>query len=263
LLYLSAAKGYRVGGANQPIPLAPTLGGCPLSKQPPPFDSDSVWSFELGSKSRLFDGRVRLDGSVFYVHWQKVQQPLYFTSCAAGFIANTGEAVSKGFDLASDVALTERLKVGFSMSYIDAYNTKTVTFDGATVVQAGDAVGSPPGVGSPWNIGGYAEYGFSLLSDRAYVRVEDFYRSENPGPFNTQIPGTPLYTPELPANPAYNQVNARFGLTHSAIDFALFVNNVSNSRPALYRYMDGVTSTLFTDTTLRPRTIGLMATYRF
>jgi hypothetical protein len=72
-----------------------------------------------------------------------------------------------------------------------------------------------------------------------------------------------LYTPEIPANPAYNQINARFGLTHSAIDFALFVNNVSNSRPALYRYNDSVTSTLFTDTTLRPRTIGLMATYRF
>jgi iron complex outermembrane recepter protein len=263
LLYLSAAKGYRVGGANQPIPLAPTPGGCPLSKQPPPFDSDSLWSFELGSKNRLFDGRVRLDGSVFYVRWQKIQQGMYFTRCAAGFIANAGDAVSKGFDLASDVALTERLKVGFSMSYIDAYNTKTVTFDGATVVQAGDAVGSPPGVGSPWNIGGYAEYGFSLLSDRAYVRVEDFYRSENPGPFNTQVPGTPLYTPEIPANPAYNQLNARFGLTHSAIDFALFVNNVSNSHPALYRYMDTATTTLFTDSTLRPRTIGLTATYRF
>ena len=263
LLYLSAAKGYRVGGANQPIPLAPTPGGCPLSKQPPPFSSDSVWSFELGSKNRLFDGRVRLDGSVFFVHWRKVQQPIYLTSCAAGFIANAGDAVSKGFDLASDVALTERLKVGFSISYIDAYNTKTVTFDGATIVQAGDAVGSPPEVGSPWNIGGYAEYRFALLSDRAYLRVEDFYRSENPGPFNTQVPGTPLYTPEIPANPAYNQLNARFGLTHSAIDFALFVNNVSNSRPALYRYNDSVTSTLFTDTTLRPRTIGLMATYRF
>jgi outer membrane receptor protein involved in Fe transport len=263
LLYLSAAKGYRVGGANQPIPLAPTPGGCPLSKQPPPFDSDSLWSFELGSKNRLFDGRVRLDVSVFYVRWQRIQQGMYFTHCAAGFIANAGDAVSKGFDLASDVALTERLKVGFSMSYIDAYNTKTVTFDGATVVQAGDAVGSPPGVGSPWNIGGYAEYGFSVLSDRAYVRIEDFYRSENPGPFNTQIPSTPLYTPEIPANPAYNQLNARFGLTHSAIDFALFVNNVSNSRPALYRYMDTATTTLFTDTSLRPRTIGLTATYRF
>ena len=61
LLYFSAAKGYRVGGANQPIPLAPTPGGCDLPAQPPPFSSDSVWSFELGSKNRLFDGRARLD----------------------------------------------------------------------------------------------------------------------------------------------------------------------------------------------------------
>jgi iron complex outermembrane recepter protein len=199
---------------------------------------------------------------VFYVDWRKIQQ-IFLNSCAAGFIANTGSAVSKGFDLASEIALTEQVKVGLSVSYIDAYMTKTVTFDGALIVQAGDAVGSPPWVGSPWSVGGYAEYGFSLLSDRAYVRVEDFYRSENPGPFNTQVPGTPLYAPETPANPAYNQVNARFGLTHSTIDCALFVNNVTNSRPALYRYMDTVTSTLFTDRTLRPRTIGLTATYRF
>jgi outer membrane receptor protein involved in Fe transport len=259
LLYLSAAKGYRVGGANQPIPLA---AGCPLS-EPPPFDSDSVWSYELGSKNRLFDGRARLDGSVFYVDWRKIQQQIFLNGCAAGFIANTGSAVSKGFDLATEIALTKQVKVGLSVSYIDAYMTKTVTFDGAPIVQAGDAVGSPPWVGSPWNIGGYAEYGFSLLSDRAYVRVEDFYRSENPGPFNTQVPSSPLYAPEIPANPAYNQLNARFGLTHSAIDFALFVNNVSNSRPALYRWTDTVTSTLFTETTLRPRTIGVTATYRF
>jgi len=263
LLYLSAAKGYRVGGANQPIPLAPTPGGCPLSEQPPPFDSDSVWSYELGSKNRLFDGRARLDGSVFYVDWRKIQQQIFLNSCAAGFIANTGSAVSKGFDLATEIALTEQVKVGLSVSYIDAYMTKTVTFDGAPIVQAGDAVGSPPWVGSPWNIGGYAEYGFSLLSDRAYVRVEDFYRSENPGPFNTQVPSSPLYAPEIPANPAHNQLSARFGLTHSAMNFELFANNLTNAHPPLYRYQDTVTSTLFTDTTLRPRTIGLTATYRF
>src|SRR5215470_5286344 len=109
LLYLSAAKGYRVGGANQPIPLAPTPGGCDLPAQPPPFNSDSVWSFELGSKNRLFDGRARLDGSVFYVDWRKIQQQIFLNSCAAGFIANTGSAVSKGFDLASEIALTEQV----------------------------------------------------------------------------------------------------------------------------------------------------------
>jgi len=263
LLYLSAAKGYRVGGANQPIPLAPTPGGCPLSEQPPPFDSDSVWSYELGSKNRLFDGQARLDGSVFYVDWRKIQQQIFLNSCAAGFIANTGSAVSKGFDLATEIALTEQVKVGLSVSYIDAYMTKTVTFDGAPIVQAGDAVGAPTRGGAPWNIGGYAEHGCSPLSYRAYVRVEDFYRSENSGPFNTQVPSSPLYAPEIPANPAHNQLSARFGLTHSAMNFELFANNLTNAHPPLYRYQDTVTSTLFTDTTLRPRTIGLTATYRF
>lgn len=262
LLYLSASKGYRVGGANQPIPLAPTPGGCPLSEQPPPFSSDYVWSYELGSKNRLRNGRVRLDGDVFYVDWRNVQQAIYFTTCAAGFTANTGSATTKGFDLSGDFELTDRLMVGASVSYVDAYISKTVTFDGATLVQAGDAIGTPPWVGSPWNISGYAQYDFPAGSDRAYARIEDFYRNENPGSFNSQIPGTPLYAPELPANPAYNRLDVRFGWKHSALDLALFVHNVTNSHPALYRYQDSVFSTIFTDTTLRPRTFGISMTYK-
>ena len=262
LMYLSASKGYRVGGANQPIPLAPTPGGCPLSEQPPPYSSDSVWSYELGSKNKLWNGRVRLDGDVFYVDWRKIQQAVYFTTCAAGFIANTGSATTRGFDLSGDFALTDRVTVGASVSYVDAHVSKTVIFDGATLVQAGDAIGTLPWVGSPWNISGYAQYGFPVGSDRAYARIEDFYSSENPGPFNSLIPGTPLYAPELPANPAYNRLDARFGWKHSALDFALFVNNVTNAHPALYRYQDSVFSTIFTDTTLRPRTFGFTTTYK-
>ena len=262
LVYLSVSKGYRVGGANQPIPLAPAPGGCPLAEQPPPFSSDSVWSYELGSKNRLWDGRVRLDGDVFFVDWRNIQQALYFTSCASGFIANTGSATTRGFDLLGDVELTDRLMVGASVSYVDAYISKTVTFDGATVVQAGDAIGTLPWVGSPWNISGYAQYGFPVGSDRAYARIETFYSSKNPGPFNSLIPGTPLYAPDLPANPAYNRLDARFDLQHSSLDLALFVNNLTNSHPALYRYQDSVSSTIFTDTTLCPRTFGFTATYK-
>jgi iron complex outermembrane recepter protein len=262
LIYLSAAKGYRVGGANQPIPLAPTPGGCPLSEQPPAFSSDSVWSYEFGSKNRLRNGRVRLDGDVFYVDWRKVQQPIYFNTCAAGFIANTGSATTKGFDVSGDVELTDQLTAGASVSYVDAHISKTVTFDGATLVQAGDAIGTPPWVGSPWNISGYAQYNFPVGSDRAYVRIEDSYSSKNPGPFNSLIPGTLLYAPELPANPAYNRFDVRVDWNHSALDFALFVNNVANSHPDLYRYQDSVFSTIFTDTTLRPRTFGFTTTYK-
>jgi outer membrane receptor protein involved in Fe transport len=263
LLYGSAGKGYRVGGANQPIPLAPTPAGCPLASQPPPFSGDSLWSYEVGSKSTLLGGHLKLDASIFYVDWSKIQQQIYFNSCSFGFIANTGSATSKGFDLSARMALTRALSAGLSVAYTDARITSTVSYAGATLVQAGDAVGSPPGVGSPWNLNGTLQYDFSLGSLASYLRTDGIYHSRNPGPFNTMIPGTPLYDPTIPANPPYYQLNSRFGVSVRGVDLSLFGNNLTNQHPALNRFIDTPTLGIYTDTTLRPRTIGLAANYKF
>lgn len=263
LVYASAGKGYRVGGANQPIPLAPTPAGCPLASQPPPFRGDSVWSYEMGSKSTLLDGRLRLDGSVFYVNWSQIQQQIYFNSCSFGFIANTGSATSKGFDFAARVALTRALSAGLSVAYTDAKISSTVDYAGTMLVQAGDVVGSPPAVGATWNLNGTLQYDFAVGTLPSYVRADGTYHSHNSGPFNTLIPGTPLYNPAIPSNPAYEQFNARVGLAVHDVDLAVYVNNLTNQHPPLNRFIDTPTVGIFTDTTLRPRTIGLSVTDKF
>jgi iron complex outermembrane receptor protein len=263
LIYVSAAKGYRVGGANQPIPLAPTPSGCPLPGQPPPFSGDSLWSYEIGSKNRLLGGRLQLDASVFFVDWSKIQQQIYFTTCTFGFIANTGDATSKGFDLAARIPVGDHLTLGFMAAYTDARVKNTVAFDGATLVKADDVIGTPPGVGSPWNLTGSSQYDFKLSGYSGFARIEDIFHSHNTGPFNSQIPGTVLYAPDIPSNPAYNQLNARLGGTFGSIEISLFTNNLLNAHPALYRYQDSVFSNLFTNTTLRPRTTGVTANYKF
>jgi outer membrane receptor protein involved in Fe transport len=263
LVYGSAGKGYRIGGANQPIPLAPTPAGCPLASQPPPFSGDSLWSYEVGSKSTLLGGHLKLDASVFYVDWSKIQQQIYFNSCSFGFIANTGSATSKGFDLSARMALTHSLSAGLSVAYTDAKISSTVEYAGATLVQAGDAVGSPPGVGSPWNLNGTVQYDFSLGGLASYLRTDGIYHSRNPGPFNTTIPGTPLYNPTIPANPPYSQFNSRLGISIRDVDLSLFANNLTNQHPALNRFIDTPTLGIYTDTTLRPRTIGMAANYKF
>jgi iron complex outermembrane recepter protein len=266
MLYASAGKGYRIGGANPPIPLksAANPAGCPLDQQPGPYDSDSVWSYELGAKDRLFDGRLSLDTSVFHVDWRNIQQSIFLSSCGFGYIANTGNAVSNGFDMAARVAATESLILAASVAYTDAHITRDVSIFGQPVVQDGDAVGSPPWVTSPWNVTSSAEYKFSVrASHDSYIRLEDIFHSKNPGPFNTQIQGSTGYAPEIPANPSTNQLNLRTGIAWSSFDVSLFVNNVTNSHPALGRYQDTVYSHLFTDSTFRPLTAGVTASYRF
>ena len=185
------------------------------------------------------------------------------TSCGFGYIANTGSAKSNGFDFNGRAAVTDDLLAGLSVSYTDAKMTKDLSILGVPVEQSGDAVGSPPNVISPWNVTVSLTYNFTVAGKDGYLRAEDIYRSHNSGPFNSLIAAAANYAPEIPADPATNQLNLRAGIDWSGVDLALFANNVLNTHPALGRYQDNAYSTLFTDNTLRPLTVGATASYRF
>jgi iron complex outermembrane recepter protein len=266
MVYVSAGKGYRVGGGNLPIPLASPSNpvGCPLAKEPGSYQSDSLWSYEIGAKDRLLGGRLQLDTSAFHTDWSNIQQQIFFPACGFGYTANTGKAKVNGFDIGLQAAPIDPLTLGLSLAYTDAYFTKTVSINGALITRSGDAVGNPPNVTSPWNVTTSARYEFGLPGgQRAYLRAEDIFHSHNNGPFSSFDPQATSFQPEIPANPATNLLNLRAGVSWSNIDVSLFVNNTLNSQPSLNRYQDTPSSTLFTNLTLRPRTVGVTGSYRF
>ena len=59
MVYTTAAKGYRIGGANESlagnVSCQGDLANLGISDVPQTYNSDSVWSYELGSKSRLLN----------------------------------------------------------------------------------------------------------------------------------------------------------------------------------------------------------------
>jgi iron complex outermembrane recepter protein len=258
LLYLSAAKGYRIGGVNSPIPTY-----CGDVSAPPTFKSDSVWSYEIGAKSLLFDRHLQIDASAFHIKWQNIQTPAFLAECGFQYVANDGSATSNGFDAALRALLTDRLRIGVSAGYMNARFDQTIISDGVPIVERGDAVGLLPQVPSPWNVTTNVEYEFPLTDDaRLYGRAEDVFHSRNPGPFATQQPGY-SYAPLLTANPSTNVVNLRAGIRWPRYDVSLFVNNVTDSLPILYRTQDTPTSTLFYGKTFRPRTVGVTGNWKF
>ncbi len=66
LLYATVARGHRNGGVY-----APHLG---CGEAPAPYPADSLWSYEVGSKSSLLDRRLDLDTSVFHIEWSKLNR---------------------------------------------------------------------------------------------------------------------------------------------------------------------------------------------
>jgi outer membrane receptor protein involved in Fe transport len=61
LLYFTAAKGYGTGGTWVLIIACPG--------PPARIGEDTLWSYEAGAKSALFDGHLQLDTSVFHMQW--------------------------------------------------------------------------------------------------------------------------------------------------------------------------------------------------
>lgn len=79
LLYVTASKGYKAGGAN-------------LNRNSPNFGPETNLVYELGLKSELLDGQLRLNGDVFYSDYQDIQLSSLFNGLPLTQNAASGEA---------------------------------------------------------------------------------------------------------------------------------------------------------------------------
>lgn len=135
MLYATAAKGYRIGGANPAIgiPCDPFLHSLGLNSVPQTYRSDSVWSYEIGSKNSFADRRILFDASAYLINWKNIQQNVYLAGCGFQFVGNLGAAQSKGFDLQTEIRANPNLTLGGTFSYTDAAYTQTVVLAGASL----------------------------------------------------------------------------------------------------------------------------------
>jgi iron complex outermembrane recepter protein len=263
LLYLSIAKGYRIGGVNAPLPqtlCATDLANLGLTEGPKTYASDSLWSYEIGSKNKLDDGRIQIAGSIFHIDWRQIQQKLVLPTCAFAFNENAGGAVSNGFDLDVKAKALDDLLLGVDIGYTNAHYNQTVNAGPTSiVVQNGDTLGQ-----TPWDVILSARYDLPFYADfKPYARLEEIYHSQNSGPYTYQHPEAYDYDPTLTPNPAISLLNFRAGVLLSGVDVSLFANNLLDSHPQLGLSHGVTTSPVYNATTLRPTTIGVTASYRF
>ena len=113
MVYLTAAEGYRVGNANL-VPL-----GAVGDSIPPTYGPDSLWNYELGTKSVLRQGRLMINAAAFYIDWSDMQ-----ISASSpddyGYIDNIGKAHSQGVELEISALLGETFEYTLSAGYVDA-----------------------------------------------------------------------------------------------------------------------------------------------
>jgi outer membrane receptor protein involved in Fe transport len=260
IVYATAAEGYRIGGANESVAgIASCTGDLALLGRkdvPPTFNSDSVWSYELGDKGSYLDGQLRVDASIFWINWRQIQEQVFLPDCGYYYSDNLGSAVSRGFDVQADWIAGHGLELGGNVGLTDARYTATTT-DGPNILALkGDSLASPE-----WTATANAQQNFSLTTDASgYARID--YQFSGPY-YRTGSDVTFAYNPNTRNAPATNFVSLRAGAKKAGWDISFFIDNVLNNHVSLYRYQDTMISPGLRDTTYRPITVGFTAIKKF
>lgn len=113
MVYGNYAEGYRPGGANR----APGVGDT--------FDPDYLKSYEVGFKSTLMDGRLRLNAAAYLMDWDDIQLGFFNREISLlGLVDNVGTAESKGIEFDTTYLATENLELSLSYAYNQAELTE-------------------------------------------------------------------------------------------------------------------------------------------
>jgi iron complex outermembrane receptor protein len=269
LVYATASKGFRTGGANPAIPARcdADLASLGYTSAPDSYKSDSVWSYEVGSKNRLLGGRLRLESSIFDVKWSGIQEQVILgTGCGLDFVANLGKATSRGFDFQGEFLAADHLTTGLAVGYNHAVFDQSilsppdpVTGIRPVLVRQGNSLGV-----NPWTVAMNAQYDFVAWGRSSYVRADDQFASRQSAPTPAEDPANETYAPGLVEMPQTNLLSLRLGTRfNNGVDLSLFVKNVFDSHPILSRNQTGSNiDTIYVDRTFRPRTIGITITSR-
>lgn len=246
MVYARVATGYRPGGPNNVLPgVVPTV------------DADTLTSYEAGLKSGFWSGRAAINATIYYIDWSGIQLSVNNASNTASYLANAGDAFSKGVELEGIVKPLPGLTLGGNITYNKAELTRLAP--GAPSFLLHEQL---PGVPS-YKAGAYVEYAWDLTDDwRASVGATATYSGER----WTAAPTRTGYNNET-KDEAYTLIDLRGGVSNARYSFNLFARNVTDERV----YLNGV---LLTDrvarqvfqmntTPLTPRTVGISANVKF
>ena len=127
MAYATLTKGFKAGGFDARSNASPELEEIRPLQNPNrtltiqgsfQFDREEAVSFELGTKSSFFDGRLELNVAAFMTKYDDLQVSIF--DGTLGFnVGNAAAAVTTGIELDGRFAATEHLFIGYALALLD------------------------------------------------------------------------------------------------------------------------------------------------
>ena len=251
MVYFTYSQGFRAGGSNT------GRRDSIFAHENRTYRSDLIINHEFGAKTAWLDGRLQVNAAAYIMKWKDIQiqledpDPVIFQ---LGFV-NFPQAKIKGFEMEFVYVPTESLQTGGSLSYNDAYISKTETFGAFTAVY-----GTPLPITPDWKAGLWLEYTFQteLLGATPFARFDYSHTGESVnslGGFEAIVGGVDPTTQD-----AYDIGDFRIGLDADTWNAAFFIDNVWDERGEQFISNRWAVQRLSINT---PRTFGLTFRKRF
>lgn len=168
MLFASVAKGYKAGGAN----IFPGLE----ASVPTSYDTEDLWNYEIGLRSRWFEGSVTSKVTIFYLDRKDAQlrsstgQDINFTYATA----NAGDAEHYGAELEGKWSINKNWALTAGLGLLDTELKAT-----------GDELSSAPSYTYNARVDYVADNGF--FANFEVVGSDEFYESNNQTDRDQQI----------------------------------------------------------------------------
>ena len=259
-LYASYSQGFRTGGVNAPVTddicSAAERRATGIPDVPPPYDSDRTDNYEIGAKTSLWGGRVRINGAAYAIDWKDYQQA-FQTACGINnattisFTVNAGRVRSRGGELEVTVSPIRGLDLHAGGSFTDATYQNDVP---NLLLPAGSRVLDVPRW--LWNVRGEYEAALTDALTGTLSAAARHVGGSNSGFGEGEV---------LP-RPAYTLVDASAGVTmRGGLGVDLFVTNLFDAVPVFgqeFTTSPGNTTatSYFSYLVGPPRTVGIRLT---
>jgi len=204
------------------------------------FDPESNWTYEIGAKGQMLDGRLVAELSVYYIDWSDIVVPQVVDAIVPGTSAalpisvnkNAGTAKVTGVEFTANALLTDNLHVNFGASYTNSRftNAQIDSFkEFPSFAPNGDVSGKKLLRQPKWQLNFSPSYERQINEDtQMYARVDILYEGRSfVGNANQAI------------IPGRTKVNARIGTrASSGLELELWVDNLFNDNKVQAAFRD-------------------------
>ncbi|NNM76754.1 TonB-dependent receptor [Sphingomonas sp. ID1715] len=278
---LQAAKGFRLGGVNDPLNLPLCSGGAggpdaQVYGNRPTYKDETLWNYELGFKSQF--GGLTFNAAAFHNDIKNLQVTADAGSCSSRVVFNVPKAHATGLEVELSARPAEGVSFSLNGTYVDSKFDSSV-LDASGAVIAGIRDGNRLPTVPKFQMSANGNYEFPLSADwKGFVNASVQYvgdrftqpadQENNPRTF---VHGLPFGG--APANasttlnlklPDYTLVNFSIGVaTEGGLEVQAYVNNLFDENPLLSFDRERGGRARLGFNVGQPRTFGITARQRF